>query len=102
VLLVSTGRKTNSGSSFHAGNISADIITYGTEEGKRLTEIEKLLSGVALPPAAAVAQTFDKTELTDPETYLRLLLETENFYVKPGARIAITCGSRGIDQYGNL
>jgi len=67
-----------------------------------LTEIEKLLRGVALPPVAAVVQTFDKTELPDPETHLRMLLEARNFHIRPGARIAITCGSRGIDQYGSL
>jgi hypothetical protein len=67
-----------------------------------LSEIEKLLSGVALPPVAPVSQAFDATALSDPEAHLRALLEAGDFRFKPGARIAITCGSRGIDQYGAL
>jgi len=51
-----------------------------------------------LPPLARVVQRFDRSELSDPaaaarEEVRRLGLSTK---LKPGARVAVTAGSRGI------
>ena len=48
---------------------------------------------------ARVRQFFNREELEDPEGELKRLLEEKNLPIKKGSRIAITCGSRGIDGY---
>jgi hypothetical protein len=67
-----------------------------------MTEIEAILSGIALPEVVRVRQTFPNLALPDVSgTLARLLAETQPD-IRPGARIAITCGSRGIDHYAAL
>ena len=48
---------------------------------------------------ARVRQFFNREELEEPEGELKRLLEEKNLPIKKGSRIAITCGSRGIDGY---
>lgn len=52
-----------------------------------------------IPKVAKVRQFFNNDELENPQQALRAQLEAKNPPIKPGDRIAITCGSRGIDQY---
>ena len=52
-----------------------------------------------IPGVARVRQFFNREELEDPEGELKRLLEEKNLPIKKGSRIAITCGSRGIDGY---
>ena len=61
--------------------------------------ISELLKKYQIPKIAKVHQTFNNDELADVEGELRRGLEATCAPIKPGARIAITCGSRGIDKY---
>ena len=61
--------------------------------------ISELLKNYQIPKIAKVHQTFNNDELADVEGELRRGLEATCAPIKPGARIAITCGSRGIDKY---
>ena len=63
---------------------------------------EKLLGHIALPKIIQVKQKFDNTILTDEAGYLTSLLTAKGLHIKQGSRIAITCGSRGIDKYTTL
>lgn len=58
-----------------------------------------MLERYNLPPVARARQTFDKTHLKNPAETLRGLLDERALDITPGQRIAITAGSRGIDQY---
>ena len=64
-----------------------------------MSEITKMLAGHSIPKVAKVRQTFNNDVLEDVERTLLRGLEESCAPIKPGARIAITCGSRGIDQY---
>ena len=64
-----------------------------------MSEITKMLAGHSIPKVAKVRQTFNNDVLEDVEGILLRGLEESCAPIKPGARIAITCGSRGIDQY---
>ncbi len=64
-----------------------------------MSEITKMLAGHSIPKVAKVRQTFNNDVLEDVEGTLLRGLEESCAPIKPGARIAITCGSRGIDQY---
>ena len=66
-----------------------------------MTSIKKLLSDVPLPKMIKVRQTFDnsKTEDVPKELHRQLSNPSISGSVKQGMRIAITCGSRGIDNY---
>ena len=66
-----------------------------------MKSIEKLLSDVPLPKMFEVRQTFDnsKTEDIPKELFNQLNNPSVSGSVRPGMRIAITCGSRGIDNY---
>lgn len=67
-----------------------------------MSEVSKLLSGYSVPKIAKVRQTFNNDTLEDVEGTLWKGLEETCAPIAPGARIAITCGSRGIDQYATL
>ena len=67
-----------------------------------MSEISKLLSGYPVPKVAKVRQTFNNDTLEDVEGTLWQGLQETCAPIAPGARIAITCGSRGIDQYATL
>ena len=64
-----------------------------------MSEIEKILSRVSLPEIVRVRQKFDDLALPDPGGALAKQLNEKGPVILPGQRIAITCGSRGIDQY---
>lgn len=59
----------------------------------------KLLDRCRIPRAAKVCQFFNNEELASPEQELLRQLREKQVPIKKGQRIAITCGSRGIDQY---
>ena len=67
-----------------------------------MPKISNLLSGYDIPEVVKVRQTFcgDLLENVENELWKQLELTCKPF--SPGARIAITCGSRGIDQYALL
>ena len=64
-----------------------------------MSTVSEMLRPYPIPAAAKVRQFFCDTELKEPEAELLRQLETGCAPIRPGARIAITCGSRGIDQY---
>ena len=61
--------------------------------------VSEMLRPYPIPPVAKTRQFFCDTVLSDPETVLRRQLEETCAPIRPGDRIAITCGSRGIDRY---
>ncbi len=62
--------------------------------------IENTLRGIPLPKIVKVEQTFDNTHLEDVEAVIRTQLAELKEYrdIKPRQSIAITGGSRGINQ----
>ena len=64
-----------------------------------MSKVSDLLCGYPIPKVAKVRQTFNNDILEDVEGTLRKELEENCASIAPGARIAITCGSRGIDHY---
>lgn len=64
--------------------------------------ISKMLVNYSVPKVAKVRQTFNNDLLEDVEGTLLRGLEEKCAEIKPGARIAITCGSRGIDHYADM
>lgn len=60
--------------------------------------IADLLKDAYLPKMARVRQIFPRPQVTDVEGRVRELLARDDIsaLVKPGAQIAVTCGSRGI------
>ena len=64
--------------------------------------IDSFLRDVIFPPVAKVEQQFSSEAISDVQQELLEALRTKAAPVSPGARIAITCGSRGIDQYPKL
>ena len=66
-----------------------------------MSAIEKILKDVPLPRMIKVRQDFDSYEIKNiSEEMLKQLSEPNiSDTIKPGMRIAITCGSRGIDNY---
>ena len=67
-----------------------------------MSAVSELLRPYPIPPAARVRQTFCDRTLEDPAAHLLLGLEENCAPIHPGDRIAITCGSRGIDRYVTL
>ena len=63
---------------------------------------EKLLGHIELPQIIRVKQKFDNTILQNESEYLTGLLQSKCLNIKAGDRIAITCGSRGINKYTTL
>ena len=64
-----------------------------------MPKISSLLEKYNIPKVAKVKQTFNNDTLEDVQGTLLRGLEEKCKHIEPGARIAITCGSRGIDQY---
>ena len=67
-----------------------------------MSTVSELLRPYPIPIAANVRQTFCADMLDDVESHLLRELEENCAPIRPGERIAITCGSRGIDQYVTL
>lgn len=63
--------------------------------------IEKMLSKIKLPRMACVAQSFDDSKIENVEMHTAKLLQDSGMdkKVTAGMRIAVTAGSRGIDNY---
>jgi hypothetical protein len=63
-----------------------------------MSVIEELAGGMQIPPMARVAQEFPAKTIDDFAGFLHSALESASFMdrLKPGMRIAVTAGSRGI------
>lgn len=63
--------------------------------------VSELVKNVKIPQMVRVRQTFDATEVSDVVAKIRQELEQEKIrsLVKPGMRIAVGAGSRGISNY---
>lgn len=58
---------------------------------------------IALPPMAAVRQRFDTSRLTDiPSAIAQAFAQPMTAALRPGMRVAITAGSRGIANYADI
>lgn len=64
-----------------------------------MSEIENILSRVDLPEIVKVRQKFEDRAFADVAAALTEELKAKNPHIQAGERIAITCGSRGIDQF---
>jgi len=66
-----------------------------------MSAIQEILKDVPLPKMLKARQIFDDYKIKNIPEELHKQLSNPNIRntVKPGARIAITCGSRGIDNY---
>jgi len=81
-----------------SNNLKIDGVNLVMED-RAVTEIEKILSVVQIPDIVKVRQIFPKHALENVSETLTQKLVDKNIDIKPGQRIAITCGSRGIDNY---
>ena len=64
-----------------------------------MSTVSEMLRPYPIPPVAKTRQFFCDTVLEQPEEELLRQLEASCAPIQAGQRIAITCGSRGIDQY---
>ena len=66
-----------------------------------MSQINKILDNIKLPQIMKVSQIFDDSKLENVEKYLNQKLIDKNIKdkIKPGMKIAITGGSRGISHY---
>lgn len=64
-----------------------------------MSQISEILDPIELPEIIKVRQKFEHRELQDVRSVLLEKLESKGLDIRPGQRIAITCGSRGIDKY---
>ena len=64
--------------------------------------VSQMLQPYAIPPVAKTRQFFNALQLENPTAQLLCGLEENCAPIRPGDRVAITCGSRGIDQYVTL
>ena len=69
-----------------------------------MSQINKILDNIKLPQIMKVSQIFDDSKLENVEKYLNQKLIDKNIKdkIKPGMKIAITGGSRGISHYKEL
>ena len=61
--------------------------------------VSEMLRPYPIPQVVKVRQFFCDTQLDEPEAVLLRQLTDNCAPIRPGDRIAITCGSRGIDRY---
>ena len=61
--------------------------------------IEEMLKKYNIPKVARVKQFFNDEEFQVNEDKMIDLFKEKDIKIEPGQRIAITCGSRGIDKY---
>ena len=66
--------------------------------------INRMISEVSLPKMVRIRQRFPSQSVSDlaAEVHVQLSQEKISSSVKPGMRIAITAGSRGLDRYPEL
>ena len=69
-----------------------------------MSQINEILDNIKLPQIMKVSQIFGDTKLENVEKYLNQKLINKNIKdkIKPGMKIAITGGSRGISHYKEL
>ena len=67
-----------------------------------LEAIERILAPIELPEVVKVRQRFTSCPMENPHGTLLEKLRERDLDIRPGQRIAITCGSRGVDQYPTL
>lgn len=67
-------------------------------------EVRLILETQVIPPMARVNQLFDDNEVSDIEGEMQRVLSRPEFKssIKPGMRIAITAGSRGISNIASI
>ena len=64
-----------------------------------MSQISQILDPIELPDIVKVRQKFEHRELENVREVLMAKLEERGLDIRPGQRIAITCGSRGVDKY---
>lgn len=76
-------------------------VSYAVQKGKNMGAIRELLDPIPIPKMALVSQSFDTTCIENVEETLRQELAKEEIAgtVRPGMKIAVTAGSRGIANY---
>ena len=67
-----------------------------------MTKLEEMIQGHPIPKVCKIHQSFDRTRLDDPEEKLARLWAERDIPIRPGMRIAITGGSRGIAGYARV
>ena len=67
-----------------------------------MSQINEILDNIKLPQIMKVKQKFDDTKIDDVSKYLNEKLIEKQIKIKPGMKIAITGGSRGISHYQDL
>lgn len=67
-----------------------------------MSQINQILDNIKLPQIMKVKQKFDDTKIDDVSKYLNKKLIEKQIKIKPGMKIAITGGSRGISHYQDL
>jgi len=67
-----------------------------------MNKIDEMLQNIAIPPVCKAKQKFCVERLADPARTMTEKLFAKNLPIIKGDRIAITCGSRGIDRYAEL
>lgn len=67
-----------------------------------MSNLNTMLGGVQIPPVFRVKQRFLNTVVQNVGNTLRLQLEQHAPPIHEGDRIAITCGSRGLDRYPDI
>jgi len=67
-----------------------------------IQKLDTVLDETAIPPVMRVSQKFSGAAEEEPAKTLRIRLREEFTQNLRGKRIAVTCGSRGIDRYFEL
>lgn len=67
-----------------------------------MNKIDEMLQHITIPPVCPVEQSFCAQKLAEPARTLTKMLFAKDLPIKKGERIAVTCGSRGIDRYSEL
>lgn len=67
-----------------------------------MATINDMLSGITIPPVVKVRQKFDDTVLENYPEVLLARLRAKDIDIKPGQRICISGGSRGIVAYQGM
>lgn len=67
-----------------------------------MSSLNALLKSVSIPPVYRVKQRFSSTVVENVESTLWLQLTHLAPRINVGDRIAITCGSRGLNRYSNI
>lgn len=67
-----------------------------------MSSLNALLESVSIPPVYRVKQRFSSTVVENVESTLWLQLTHLAPRINVGDRIAITCGSRGLNRYSNI